>query len=119
MIFCRWARIASSFFRAVRSAASASASNCLSEEAFSAAFLGLRDANDKTIFQAAREANAVVMTKDSDFLDLQLKLGVPPQIILINLGNTSNQRMREVLHKQWLTIRGFLEIGEPVVEIQD
>lgn len=88
-------------------------------EAFSVAFLGLRDANDETIFQAARTANAVVMTKDSDFLDLQLKLGVPPQIILVSIGNSSNQRMREVLQKRWLIIQEFLETGEPVVELQD
>jgi predicted nuclease of predicted toxin-antitoxin system len=32
--------------------------------------LGLRDASDKEIFLAAREAHAVVVTKDSDFIDL-------------------------------------------------
>lgn len=30
--------------------------------------LGLRDARDREIFLAAREANAVVITKDSDFV---------------------------------------------------
>jgi predicted nuclease of predicted toxin-antitoxin system len=44
-------------------------------EAFSVAFLGLRDAEDETIFRAARKANAVVMTKDADFLELQFKYG--------------------------------------------
>ena len=33
-------------------------------EAFSARWLGLHDATDETIFDAARRANAVVMTKD-------------------------------------------------------
>jgi predicted nuclease of predicted toxin-antitoxin system len=32
--------------------------------------LGLRDARDIEIFEAARVANAVIMTKDSDFIDL-------------------------------------------------
>ena len=32
--------------------------------------IGLRDAEDEKIFQAAREANVIVMSKDSDFLNL-------------------------------------------------
>jgi predicted nuclease of predicted toxin-antitoxin system len=43
--------------------------------------LGLRDAEDKEIFQAARRENAVVMTKDSDFVLLLDRLGAPPQLI--------------------------------------
>ena len=37
-------------------------------EAHSVRTLNLRDAEDEVIFRAAREANAVVMTKDADFL---------------------------------------------------
>ena len=32
--------------------------------------LGLRDAKDASIFQAARDAGAVMMTKDKDFVEL-------------------------------------------------
>lgn len=39
-------------------------------EAFSASYLGYHDATDAEIFRAAREANAVVMTKDADFVHL-------------------------------------------------
>lgn len=34
--------------------------------------LGLRDAGDEEIYRAAREAEVVVMTKDSDFLNLHI-----------------------------------------------
>jgi predicted nuclease of predicted toxin-antitoxin system len=88
-------------------------------EAFSVAFLGLRDAEDEVIFQKAREANVVVMTKDADFLELQFRFGPPPQIIFVRLGNTSNQRMREVLENQFVTIQQFLVQGEALVEIND
>lgn len=37
--------------------------------AFSAAFLGDRDATDEVIFEAARLAGAVIVSKDSDFLE--------------------------------------------------
>lgn len=54
--------------------------------------LGLRDAQDKEIFEAARQEKAVVMTKDSDFVLLLDRLGPPPQIIWVTCGNTSNAR---------------------------
>lgn len=37
--------------------------------------LGLRDAKDREIFLAAREAGAIVFTKDSDFVLLLEQLG--------------------------------------------
>ena len=43
--------------------------------------VGLRDAEDKEIFEAARHEQAVVMTKDSDFVLLLDKLGPPPQVM--------------------------------------
>jgi len=58
--------------------------------------LGLRDAEDKESFEAARQEKAVVMTKDSDFVLLLDKLGAPPQVIWVTCGNTSNVRLKEV-----------------------
>ena len=59
--------------------------------------LGLRDAEDKEIFEAARQEKAVVMTKDSDFVLLLDRVGPPPQVIWVTCGNTSNARLKEVL----------------------
>ncbi|WP_414564061.1 MULTISPECIES: DUF5615 family PIN-like protein [unclassified Anabaena] len=38
--------------------------------------LGLRDAQDIEIFDAAAKAFTVIMTKDSDFVDLVCRLGI-------------------------------------------
>ncbi len=40
--------------------------------------LGLRDAEDTEIFQVAKARRAILMTKDSDFVDLVERLGSPP-----------------------------------------
>jgi predicted nuclease of predicted toxin-antitoxin system len=40
-------------------------------KAFALRDLELRDAQDIKIFEAARAASAVIMTKDSDFIDLE------------------------------------------------
>jgi predicted nuclease of predicted toxin-antitoxin system len=61
--------------------------------------LDLQRADDHAIFDAAKHAEAVIMSKDSDFLKLVDQFGTPPQIIWITCGNTSNNRMREVLEK--------------------
>ena len=45
--------------------------------------LELLAAEDLQIFRRAREANAVVATKDSDFVVLQERLGPPPQILWV------------------------------------
>lgn len=81
--------------------------------------LGLREAKDLVIFHAAREAGAVVMSKDSDFVLLLERLGSPPQILWATCGNTSNARMRDVLRKSFPEARARLEQGEPLVEISD
>ena len=79
--------------------------------------LGLRDAEDKEIFEAAKQEKAVVMTKDSDFVLLLDKLGPPPQVIWVTCGNTSNARLKEVLTNTLPKALDLLNLGEKLVEI--
>jgi predicted nuclease of predicted toxin-antitoxin system len=87
-------------------------------EAYSAKYLGYRDATDAAIFRAAREAGTVVMTKDSDFVELLEQHGPPPQVLWATLGNTSNARMREVLEHTFERAILLLQGGEPLVELR-
>ncbi len=43
--------------------------------------MGLRDAEDQDIFAAAKARDAVVMTKDRDFVELVQRHGSPPRVI--------------------------------------
>jgi len=79
--------------------------------------LGLRDAKDHEIFQAARRENVVVMTKDSDFVLLLDRLGPPPQVIWVTCGNTSNARLKEILTTTLPKALELLHAGEKLVEI--
>ena len=79
--------------------------------------LGLRSAEDPAIFAGARGEDAVVLTKDSDFVDLVARLGPPPQIIWLTCGNTSNAFLRDILRDGWPYIDALLAAGEPLVEI--
>jgi predicted nuclease of predicted toxin-antitoxin system len=86
-------------------------------EAIALRELGLRDAEDLEIFEAAKAQEAIVMTKDSDFVDLVARLGAPPQIIWLTCGNTSNLRPREILSKTLPRALELLAAGETLVEI--
>lgn len=79
--------------------------------------LSLRDARDIEIFEAARVKNAVIMTKDSDFIDLVCRLGTPPQILWLTCGNVTNRNLRELLSATLTRALEQLQQEEMIVEI--
>jgi predicted nuclease of predicted toxin-antitoxin system len=81
--------------------------------------LGMLRAKDREIFHSAREAEAVIMTKDADFLELVQRHGPPPQILWVTCGNTSNARLRHILQHALPLAVQHLNDGEPLVEISD
>jgi len=80
--------------------------------------LGLRDAEDEAIFNQARSHNVIVMTKDSDFVDLLHRMGKPPHVIWLRCGNTSEDRLKEILTKHLDQALQYLQSGESLVEIR-
>lgn len=59
--------------------------------------LGLRDAGDREIFDAARTNNVILLSKDADFVELVSRLGAPPKIIWLTCGNVSNEAVQKLL----------------------
>lgn len=81
--------------------------------------LGLRHASDRAIFEAARTAGAVVVTKDRDFKDLSESRQGGPQIVWLTCGNTSNARLSAIFEAVWPRVVERLEEGERVVVVRD
>ncbi len=81
--------------------------------------LSLRDAQDIAIFEAARAENAVIMTKDSDFIDLVCRLGPPPQILWLTCGNVTNRNLRKLLSATLPDALEQLRQGATIVEISN
>ncbi len=79
----------------------------------------LRDAQDVEIFEAARTVNAVIMTKDSDFIDLVCRLGTPPQILWLTCGNVTKRNLRRLLAATLPDALERLLQGEAIVEISN
>jgi len=88
-------------------------------ESVSARRLGMVKAKDPIIFHAAREAEAIVLTKDADFSLLLERFGPPPQVLWVRCGNTSNAYLRRVLTATLPNALQLLSAGEPLVEIAD
>ncbi|MCC3154179.1 DUF5615 family PIN-like protein [Hymenobacter sp. BT770] len=79
--------------------------------------LGLRGAEDEEIFKAAKAAGAVVLTKDAVFRHLLDQFGPPPQVLWLTCGNTSNERLQEVLRTTLPAALELLAAGKPFIEI--
>lgn len=79
--------------------------------------LGLRDAEDVEIFQKARDAGSIVMTKDEDFVRLVERNSPPPQVIWVTAGNMSNAHFKSLLLKTFPDAMSLIASGEAVVEI--
>ena len=86
-------------------------------EAFPLRELGLRDAADEEIFAAAREAQAIVITKDVDFVRLLERLGSPPKLLWLTCGNTSEAALQGLLENHFREALDMLLAGEDLVEI--
>ena len=80
--------------------------------------LHLLKASDKEIFFSAKDANAVILTKDQDFYQLLSQFGPPPQIIWLTCGNTSTNHLCKLLERALPLAFGLLKKGEPIVEIK-
>jgi len=89
-------------------------------EAYSMRFLGLHDAEDGHIFDRARDTGEVVLiSKDSDFIELIAQRGPPPRLLWVTCGNLTNRRLREVLGRLFLDAIVLLKAGEQIVELGD
>ncbi len=85
--------------------------------AFSLRDLEMREAKDERIFLRAKAEVDAILTKDEDFLRLVEKHGPPPSIIWVTAGNTSNQRMKELLTARLPAAMQLITNGSAVVEI--
>ena len=74
--------------------------------------LGLEDASDIEIFEYAKRNGYAIVTFDSDFVDLNVLKGFPPKIIWLRTGNLSTKSIAELMNKNVVAIRNFLQSEE-------
>ena len=78
--------------------------------------LGLRDAGDREIFDAARANNVILLSKDADFVELVSRLGAPPKLIWLTCGNVSNGALQGLLTQRLAAALEVLK-NDDIVEL--
>ncbi len=61
--------------------------------------IGLGAADDVLVWEHAKQNDLTIVTKDSDFADLSVFRGFPPNVIWIRRGNCSTNNIEEILRK--------------------
>jgi predicted nuclease of predicted toxin-antitoxin system len=78
--------------------------------------LGLRDAEDEEIWTRAIELDAIIVTKDADFV--LIAATVPgTQVLWIRMGNTSNAHLLNRFELHWDGLLDHLASGSRVIEL--
>jgi predicted nuclease of predicted toxin-antitoxin system len=64
--------------------------------------VGFDEAEDIDIWQYAKEHGFDILTKDADFLDIAIRLGPPPKVIFLHVGNGPTRTIIELFsrHRQ-------------------
>jgi len=73
---------------------------------------------DEEIFERARREEAVVITKDFDFVNLVTSRGAHPQVLMLSVGNCTNKDLVQILKENFGAALKLLQEGEEVVEIK-
>jgi len=70
--------------------------------------LGLEASSDAVIWQKAKDAEAAILTKDTDFYHLLNNYGFPPKVIWLRIGNASTTFIVDALINHEDIIKTFL-----------
>ncbi|MFZ5595339.1 MAG: DUF5615 family PIN-like protein [Pseudomonadota bacterium] len=79
---------------------------------------GLEAADDREIWKYAKANDFVIVTRDSDFYDLSLIHGSPPQVVWVKTGNLTKAAITHLLISHRARIEHLLhQEGVACVEI--
>ncbi len=71
--------------------------------------LGMDQDDDRQIWHYAAQYDFIIVTRDSDYNDLSLLLGLPPKVIWIRRGNCSTQTIERILRAATVAIQDFIQ----------
>lgn len=71
--------------------------------------IGLESNPDLIVWGHAASQDLVIVTKDADFVELSLRLGHPPKVIWLRIGNAPTASVASLLRSSHGDIRAFCE----------
>lgn len=69
--------------------------------------VGLKAADDESIWAFARQHDFVIVSKDSDFYQRSLLFGFPPKVVWIRRGNCSTETIAQILREHHPDLERF------------
>ena len=80
--------------------------------------IGLRDADDTSIWNFALKHMAIIVTKDEDFPHRQKQGKAAPVIIWLRIGNTSHRGLIEWFNPLLPQLVALIEQGDRLIEVR-
>lgn len=71
--------------------------------------IGLDQADDRIVWEYARQGEFTLVTKDADFNELSIIQGFPPKVIWVRRGNCSTSQIEEILRVHFVDILAFVQ----------
>jgi len=75
-------------------------------------FFNLERESDEAIWHFAKSEGFTIVTKDDDFHQRSLTLGLPPKVIWLKLPNRSNKELERFIRDRAEIIIRFVDKGE-------
>ena len=76
-------------------------------------------ADDRVIWQYAKERSMTIVTKDEDFQAFaNRQRSIPPQVVWVRLGNCRKVILIETFSRLLPQLRGLLDAGDAVIEVR-
>jgi predicted nuclease of predicted toxin-antitoxin system len=69
--------------------------------------VGLKAADDATVWKYAQENGLIICSKDSDLHQRSFLLGHPPKVVWVRLGNCSTADVEKLLRKHSTAMEAF------------
>ena len=90
----------------------------LGHEAMHVKELGLSTASDDRIWQMAVSLEAVIVSKDGDFIRFVTRDSSRSALVRLRIGNCANAILYDIVRRAWAGVVARLEEGETVVEVR-
>ncbi len=71
--------------------------------------LGLAEADDRAIWQQAKQHGFILVSQDADFADLAIAYGPPPKVIWLRCGNQPTTHIEKLLRDHTDAITAFMQ----------
>ena len=74
--------------------------------------IGLAEADDRVVWEYARDNNFTIVSKDADYSDLSVLFGSPPKAVWIRRGNCKTMDITEMLRAHYNDIQALADDEE-------